>query len=156
MKTALARNGGSAVLESLDGILADEFVLYLKTRNFHWNVEGPQFIELHKLFEAQYTQLSEFVDQIAERSRALGGYALGSAAELLRHATLKEQSGRVPSERDMVSQLAQDHAALSKRLAQTVAACQVSDPGTADLLTGMIEEHDKTAWMLRSLGVERR
>ncbi len=153
MKT-LARP--AAVLEALDGILADEFVLTVKTRNFHWNVEGPRFVELHKLFEEQYARLSEFVDQVAERTRALGGYALGSTVELLKHATLKEQAGRVPSDKEMVSQLALDHAALSKRLAQAVSGCQDSDPGTADLLTGILAEHDKAAWMLRSLGVERR
>ncbi|MBI5202392.1 MAG: DNA starvation/stationary phase protection protein [Elusimicrobia bacterium] len=146
----------AAVLEALDGVLADEFVLYVKTRNFHWNVEGPRFAEFHKLFEAQYGQLSGFVDQVAERSRALGGYALGSAADLLRHASLKEQSGREPSDSEMVSQLAQDHAALSKRLTHAIAACAEADPVTADLLTGIAAEHDKTAWMLRSLGVERR
>lgn len=154
MKTST--HARTVVLEALDGVLADEFILYMKTRNFHWNVEGPRFAELHKLFEVQYAQLSEFVDQVAERSRALGGYALGSAGELLRHASLKEQSGRVPSEREMVAQLAEDHAALSKRLVQAVASCQDSDPGTADLLTGILEEHDKTAWMLRAMGVERR
>ena len=74
------------ILALLDRLLADEYLLYTKTRNFHWNVTGPQFSDLHKFFEAQYELLDGFVDDTAERSRALGGRALGSMAGFLKAA----------------------------------------------------------------------
>src|SRR5262245_20734827 len=83
----------------LNALLADEFVLYTKSRNYHWNVVGPQFSELHKLFETQYEQLDEFVDQVAERARALDGRAYGTLAEFSQHARLKERPGEAPAAR---------------------------------------------------------
>jgi starvation-inducible DNA-binding protein len=87
------REGAVAILNTL---LADEYLLYTKTRNYHWNVVGPQFNDLHKFFEAQYNELNEIIDEVAERSRALGGNAFGTMIEFLKSTRLKEESGYYP------------------------------------------------------------
>src|SRR5439155_8956406 len=87
------RNG---VAQILNGLLADEFLLYTKMRNYHWNVVGPQFNDLHKFFEAQYEEIDDIVDEVAERARALGGRAAGSLGEFARNARLKEPAGDAP------------------------------------------------------------
>lgn len=141
----------STVLTRLDQLLADEHLLTMKTRGFHWNVTGPNFRELHKLFETQYQELAAFVDEVAERSRALEGRALGSNAELLSLARLRERRGPVPSAVDMLAELESDHMALAAFLRKDIEAAQgVGDPGTADLLTGLLRSHEKAAWMLRA------
>jgi starvation-inducible DNA-binding protein len=141
-----------AVVEILSGLLADEFLLYAKTRNFHWNVVGPQFNDLHRFFEAQYEALDEVIDEVAERARALGGRALGTLAEFQKHARLREEPGRVPPAREMLSTLLADHEALIQTLRQDLeaAATRHGDAGTSDFLTGLMERHEKMAWMLRS------
>jgi starvation-inducible DNA-binding protein len=140
------------VIDILNRLLADEVTLYVKTRNFHWNVEGPGFSELHKFFEAQYDELDEIMDEVAERARALGGYAAGSLREFAAAARLKEAKGdRLPS-RDMLAQLLADHETLIRILRSE--AEQVGekhgDAGTEDFLVGLMEQHEKMAWMLRS------
>lgn len=141
----------NAVVAVLNALLADEFVLYAKTRNFHWNVLGLHFHDLHKFFQTQYEQIDDFVDDIAERVRTLGGTPLGSLAEFLKHARLKEASGRLPDARGMVAALLADHEAVVRSLREGVKACERhGDAGTADFLTGLMEEHEKTAWMLRA------
>lgn len=141
------------VLGILKATLADEVVLHIKTRNFHWNVTGPQFHDLHKFFESQYEQLDEFLDDVAERSRSLGGEALGSMAGMLKHARLKEHDGKPKGAMDMVAELLGDHEALIRNLRKDLAAANddLGDAGTGDFLTGLMEEHEKMAWMLRSM-----
>jgi starvation-inducible DNA-binding protein len=143
------REGVVAILNTL---LADEYLLYTKTRNYHWNVVGPQFNDLHKFFEAQYNALNEIVDEVAERARALGGSALGTLAEFLRHTRLKEQPGHYPDERGMIANLLADHEALIRSLRVDLETCveQYHDTGTNDFLTGLMEQHEKMAWMLRA------
>jgi starvation-inducible DNA-binding protein len=143
------REGVVAILNTL---LADEYLLYTKTRNYHWNVVGPQFNDLHKFFEAQYNALNEIVDEVAERARALGGNALGTLAEFLRHTRLKEQPGHYPDERGMIANLLADHEALIRSLRVDLETCveQYHDTGTNDFLTGLMEQHEKMAWMLRA------
>jgi starvation-inducible DNA-binding protein len=139
------------VLALLDRLLADEYLLYTKTRNFHWNVAGPQFNDLHKFFEAQYELLDGFADDTAERSRALGGRALGSMAEFLKAARLRESRGRAPKAAAMLAELLRDHEAVIRSLRADVDECgRLGDQGTADYLTGLMEEHEKAAWMLRA------
>lgn len=139
------------VLHRLDAVLGDEYLLYTKTRNFHWNATGPQFNDLHKFFEAQYDSLDGFVDDVAERSRALGGRALGSMKEFLKAARLKESAGRAPKAPAMLAELLRDHETLIRSLRADVdEAGRLGDQGTADFLTGLMEEHEKMAWMLRS------
>jgi starvation-inducible DNA-binding protein len=139
------------VLALLDHALADEYVLYTKTRNFHWNVEGPRFSELHKFFEAQYELLDEAIDEVAERSRALDGRSMGSMKEFLGKARLKESTELGLVSEDMLSELATDHEILIRSLREGIdKSAAEGDQGTADLLTGLIGRHEKMAWMLRS------
>jgi starvation-inducible DNA-binding protein len=140
------------VVSVLGTLLADEYVLYTKTRNYHWNVVGPQFNDLHKFFEAQYEALDEFIDEVAERSRSLGGRALGTLAEFQQVTRLKEEPGRAPDARTMIGHLLADHEHLVRALRadlQTVLD-EHGDAGTSDFLTGLMEKHEKMAWMLRA------
>lgn len=140
------------VVEQLNPLLADESVLYAKVRNYHWNVTGPQFITLHELFEEHYGKIQEIADDLAERARSLGGRAIGTMKEFLEHSQLKEQPGEYPAAQEMCKRLLADHETVIQRLRKAVAVCEEQDDeGTADMLTGFMEEHTKMAWMLRSL-----
>ncbi len=151
-RIGIADDQRSATVSILNALLADEFVLYTKTRGYHWNVVGPQFSELHKLFETQYEQLDEVIDQVAERARALGGRAFGTLAEFSQHSRLKERPGEAPPAHDMIADLLGDHETLIRQLRQdadTVGG-KYGDTGTNDFLVGLMEDHEKTAWMLRA------
>ena len=143
------RQGVIAILNTL---LADEYLLYTKTRNYHWNVTGPQFNDLHKFFETQYEALDDIVDEVAERARSLGGRAAGSLEEFRKLARLGEDVGKVPAARDMLAALLADHEALARSLRADVDTVtdKHKDTGTADFLTGLLEQHEKMSWMLRS------
>jgi starvation-inducible DNA-binding protein len=136
----------------LAGLLADEYVLYTKTRNYHWNVVGPQFNDLHKFFESQYDALNEVVDEVAERARTLGGPAIGTLAEFVKLARLKEHPGQYPDAKQMIANLVADHEAIVRTLRGDLATAmdKLGDAGTSDFLTGLMEKHEKMAWMLRS------
>lgn len=142
----------TSVAKILATLVADEYVLYTKTRNYHWNVRGPQFHDLHKFFEAQYEELDDIIDGVAERIRALGESAPGTLAEFLQAARLKEQPGKHLSAADMIAQLLADHETVIRQLRkdlETVAA-EHHDAGTNDFLTGLMEKHEHMAWMLRA------
>ena len=140
------------VVAILNTLLADEFLLYTKTRNFHWNVTGPQFNGRHEFFEAQYEALDETIDAVAERARALGGRALGTLDEFRTTARLGEKPGAAPAAREMLGALLADHEALARSLREDITTVndRHHDVGTADFLTGLLEHHEKAAWMLRS------
>jgi starvation-inducible DNA-binding protein len=141
----------SGVVKILNTLLSDEYVLYTKTRNYHWNVTGPQFNDLHKFFEEQYTELSQFVDDIAERARSLGGWALGTLKEFSQHARLSEHPGQYPKAREMIANLLADHETIVRRLRTDLETAEKHhDMGTNDFLTGLMEKHEKMAWMLRA------
>lgn len=148
----LRESSKTKVLGLLDRTLADLSVLSQKTRNFHWNVTGPRFNDLHKFFEGQYEALEGEIDETAERSRALGGRALGSMKELLAKARLKEAvSGRSPSGDAMLAELLRDHESFIRATRVDADACGATgDKGTEDFLVGMLEAHEKMAWMLRA------
>lgn len=139
------------ISSGLAQLLADSSVLYLKTHNFHWNVEGPMFNTLHQMFMEQYTELWNALDLIAERIRALGEYAPGSYKQYAKITSLSE-SEVVPNAKEMIAQLLDGHEAVA-RTARSVfpAAEKAGDEATLDLLTQRIQLHEKTAWMLRSL-----
>ena len=141
-----------AVVDLLNTVLADEYALYTKTRNYHWNVTGPHFNDLHKFFEAQYEELEAFVDEVAERARALGGRAVGSLAEFAKTTRLTEDAGAVTGATEMIRALLGDHETLVRALRADVAATaeRYQDVGTSDFLTGLMEKHEKMAWMLRA------
>ncbi len=148
----LAEKQRAGVVEILNTLLADEFVLYTKTRNYHWNVTGPQFHELHQFFEEQYEALSDIVDEVAERIRALGGEALGTLAEFLKRTRLKEHPGKYPSARAMLENLLNDHETIIRCVREDLETCaeKYRDMGTNDFLTELMQRHEKMAWMLRA------
>jgi starvation-inducible DNA-binding protein len=139
------------VADGLAKLLADSSILYLKTHNFHWNVEGPMFNTLHQMFMVQYTELWNALDLIAERIRALGEYAPGSYKKYAKLTSLTE-SEDVPNATEMIQQLLEGHEAVA-RTARSIfpAAEKAGDEASLDLLTQRIQLHEKTAWMLRSL-----
>lgn len=148
----LTERNGNGVVKILNTLLADEFVLGTRTRNCHWNVTGPHFHDLHKLFESQYDALDEVLDDVAERARSLGGHAVGTLTEFLKLARLKEQPGEYPPAPEMTAELLAGHEAVIRQLRADLEACakKFGDAGTADLLTGLMEQHEKMAWMLRA------
>ncbi len=149
----ISDKGRQAVAKILSSLLADEFVLYAKTRNYHWNVTGPQFSELHKFFEAQYDDLEDFMDDTAERVRQLGVKTPASLAEYLRAARLREHPGTYPPAARMLANLLADHETLVRQLRKDLEACaSLGDMGNSDFLTGLMEKHEKMAWMLRAYG----
>ena len=149
---AIKDNHRSEVSKILNALLANEYLLYTKTRNYHWNITGPQFNDLHKFFEAQYTELNIIVDDVAERTRALGAASHGSMAEFLAHTTLKEAPGKAIGAKISLTNLLLDHEAIIRDLRRDLDLCsnQYGDMGTSDFLTGLMEQHEKMAWMLRS------
>ncbi|MBI1777649.1 MAG: DNA starvation/stationary phase protection protein [Proteobacteria bacterium] len=138
------------VAAALAQVLADTYTLYLKTHAFHWNVEGPHFYALHGMFEGQYKELWAAIDELAERIRALGVKAPASGAALAKLASVAEAQS-VPSALSMVAELHAGHQATLKTIWRALKVAQAEgDEGTADMLIGRIEAHDKTAWTLAS------
>ncbi len=152
MNIGIDEKNSAQVVKILSRVLADEYVLYTKTRGYHWNVTGMQFSELHKFFEAQYTALEEAIDEVAERARSVGGHALGSLQEMLGQKTLEEDTTKGSDAAHMVRSLLHDHESIIKKLRKDLKACdeKYNDMGTSDFLTGLMETHEKMAWMLRS------
>jgi starvation-inducible DNA-binding protein len=147
--TAEQREGAAGIL---NGLLADEHVIYIKSRNFHWNVTGPEFHDLHEVFEEQYEQIAETIDEIAERVRALGETPLGSMAEFLAATRLKEATG-ARTAGEMIAELTADHEALIRRMREDLETIgeKFHDAGNQDAITGWMKQHEKMAWMLRSM-----
>ncbi|MCL2829614.1 MAG: DNA starvation/stationary phase protection protein [Betaproteobacteria bacterium] len=139
------------ISEGLAHLLADSFVLYVKTHGFHWNVTGPMFQTLHVLFETHYTELWAALDQIAERIRSLGVFAPGSYKGLIAPSSIEEENG-VPKAKDMIRQLVAGQEAVTRTARKVFSLAEkVGDQPTADLLTQRMQVHEKNAWMLRSL-----
>ena len=149
--TGISAKDRAAIAQGLARLLADSYVLYLKTHSFHWNVEGPMFQTLHQMFMAQYTEIWNAIDPIAERIRALGHYAPGSYRQYVKLASVKESEG-VPKAMQMVRELIAGQEAVA-RTARAVLplADGANDQPTLDLLTQRLDIHEKNAWMLRSL-----
>ena len=142
------------IAAGLSRLLADNFTLYLKTHNFHWNVTGPMFRTLHIMFEEQYNELWTANDVIAERIRSLGVFAPATFKEFSRLATIKEEDG-VPQALQMVRQLVDGHETAARTARGVLETAEnASDAPTADLMTERLQVHEKTAWMLRSLLAE--
>ena len=139
------------VIKLLSVNLANEVTLYTKTRNFHWNVSGNSFMELHVLFENQYKQLEEAIDKVAERIGKLGGKAIGTMQEFLELKTLSESPNVYPSQKEMTKQLLSDHETIIVKLREDVDLCAETykDAVTTDFLTGLMEQHETIAWTLR-------
>jgi starvation-inducible DNA-binding protein len=139
------------IADGLSRVLADTYSLYLKTHNFHWNVEGPMFNTLHLMFQEQYTELWNALDAIAERIRSLGYPAPGTYKAFAKLASIDETDG-VPEAMEMVRLLVKGHEAVARTAREAFGAVdKASDESSADLLTQRLQVHEKTAWMLRSL-----
>jgi starvation-inducible DNA-binding protein len=139
------------IADGLGRVLADTYMLYLKTHAFHWNVEGPMFNTLHVMFMEQYTELWNAVDSVAERIRALGFPAPGTYSEFSTLTSIEETPGS-PKALQMVRLLVAGHETLARTLRSVFPVAEkASDESTVDLLTQRLQVHEKTAWMLRSL-----
>ncbi len=132
-------------------VLSDEMTLYIKTRKFHWNVAGESFMELHKLFEAQYTEIELIVDAVAERIGKLGGKAIGTMNEFTLLSRIIEHPNKYPVQKAMISELLSDHETLIEELRKDIDVCanENHDAGSADMLTSIMQQHETTAWILR-------
>jgi starvation-inducible DNA-binding protein len=138
------------VAEGLKKLLADSYTLYLQTHNFHWNVTGPQFRELHLMFEEHYTELATAVDVIAERIRTLGVVAPGTYKAFASLSSIEEVEG-VPAAEEMVQMLTQGHEKVVKTSREVLRIAQdAGDESTASLVSDRMRVHEKTAWMLRA------
>jgi starvation-inducible DNA-binding protein len=147
----ISQKNRQAVALALNKLLADEHILYNKTRNYHWSIEGPSFMEFHKLYESQYTALAETIDQIAERIRTIGHFAEGRLKELIKLASLEEPEAPT-NQAEQIKNLEADHETIIHNLRKLIKDFdeKYKDAGSADFVTGLLKDHEKMAWMLRS------
>ena len=140
------------VVKALMALLADEYVLYTKMRNYRWNVVGPHFSDLHKVFESQHEERDDIVDEVAKRAPAVGGHAIETLQEYTRQARVKEHPAHDPASREMLVDLLGDHETIIRQLREDVqmTAEKYHDVGTSDFLTGILEQHERISWMLRA------
>ncbi len=151
MNTGISKEETMKIASGVSSVLADTYTLYLMTQNFHWNVSGPRFYELHKMFEDEYRELAESVDEIAERIRALGVKAPGTFKEFLEATSLKEPKSDLDANK-MVEKLLEGHETIACKAREVIhMASAVNDEATVDLLASRIKSHEKTTWMLRNV-----
>ncbi|NDD59459.1 MAG: DNA starvation/stationary phase protection protein [Chlamydiae bacterium] len=150
IQVGLTEQNRTRVAEDLASLLADTYAVYLKTQNFHWNVTGPEFYSLHVLFEKQYTELAENIDEVAERIRALGHFIEGSFSAFKERSAIADET-KMKVAKEMVAELVRNHEIVirsARNLSQI--AEDENDPATVDLLGRKLNMHEKMAWMLRS------
>ena len=154
MKTniGISETNAAEVAHELSKLLADEFVLYTKARNAHWNVEGPDFINKHLFFETQYNELADIVDNVAERIRQLGHYAPATLGAYLELTELTEVHRQRNDGIGFIKELLEDHEHIIFTLRKHIEAFarHNHDEGTSDFITGLMEKHEKMAWFLRA------
>ena len=152
LNIGLSQEQRQSIIELLNITLSDLYLLLIKTKKYHWDVVGPQFRTLHELWKEHYESLTENVDATAERVRMLGGYPVGTAKGFLELTTLTEHPGDLPTPNEMIERLVVDHEQIIRNLRKQVNQCSEAfgDVGTADFLTGLMEEREEMAWMLRS------
>ncbi len=140
-----------AVAILLNTLLSDETVLYMKTRNYHWNLEGDNFIELHKLYESQYKELEEIIDEIAERIRYLGHFAEARLKDFLKSTRLAEED-YTSNQKVQLKNLLSDHESIIINIRKEIDVIdeKYKDAGTTDFVTGIMKQHEKIAWFIRS------
>lgn len=140
-----------AVALILNKVLANEFILYTKTRNYHWNIESPSFMEMHKFLENQYTELAILIDEVAERVRKIGHYAEARLKDFIKLADLVEQE-YTDNQNQQIKNLLDDHETMARNIRNHIETVEEKhkDLGTADFLTGVLKQHESMAWMLRS------
>lgn len=150
--TGISSDHSNKIAHVLCSALADEFLLYTKTRNAHWNVEGSDFYSKHTFFESQYEQLDETMDIVAERIRTIGHYAPARLSEFVRLTRLSEQPVENNDSLTFINLLLEDHESIIIHLRENINlfARELDDAGTSDFITGLMETHEKMAWMLRA------
>ena len=151
MNTGITEKNRTAEALALNSLLARELSLAAKTKKFHWNVTGPNFGDLHRFFDEQYSTLQTYSDDTAERIRALGKFAIGEPSEIV-ELNPQNISSKVLNASEMLQELLHAHEAIIRelRLLAVDAQEKYTDIGTADFLTGLLEGHEKMAWMTRS------
>ena len=139
------------VVNILNVLLADEHILYTKTRNYHWNYEGDNFMEIHKFYEGQYDELAEIIDEVAERIRMLGHFPEGRLKDFLRITRLPEQD-YTSDQAEQLRNLLADHESIIISIRKVVDKIgeTYKDAGTMDFVTGIMQQHEKMSWMIRS------
>jgi starvation-inducible DNA-binding protein len=139
-----------SAIADLNVMLANLYVLQVKTKKAHWDLVGPQFMTLHKLLQQHYELLDESTDAIAERIRMLGGYPIGTVRGFLELSSIQEHPGEVVKATQAVSDLLEDHELMARESLKSVQRWSSIEPATADLFTDLLKHHQKTAWELRS------
>jgi starvation-inducible DNA-binding protein len=147
----ISEANSKAVALILNQLISDEQVLFAKTRNYHWNIESPSFMELHKFYEGQYTELAETIDEIAERVRKIGHYAEGRLKDYLKLANL-EEGEYTNDQQTQLKNLLDDHETIIRGIRGHISKVEDDhkDLGTADFLTGLLKQHEQWAWMIRA------
>ena len=148
----ISQKNRQSVSMELSKLLADEFLLYTKTRNAHWNVEGSDFHAMHLFFESQYEELDEIMDSVAERIRAIGHYAPATLKSYLKLTHLSEYESDANTSSDFIKELLSDHESIIEFIRGKIGPFTdtFKDAGTSDFITSLMETHEKMAWMLRS------
>lgn len=147
----ISEKNSKAVALLLNKLLANEFVLYTKTRNYHWNIESPSFMEMHKFLENQYNELAEIVDAVAERVRKIGHFAEGRLKDFIKLTDL-EEGAYTDEQAKQIANLLDDHETIVRTLREHIEEVEdkYKDVGTSDFMTGVLKQHESMAWMLRA------
>jgi starvation-inducible DNA-binding protein len=152
MATTTIKEDKIEISELMKEVLADQFVLYAKARNYHWNVTGPYFFSLHDVFEKIYDELAEDIDSVAERIRALGSKSPGTLKEFLSLSTLHEEPGKYPDHVSMVQNIVNDFETITEKINSAASKMQneYKDEVSASMFYGLAEKYQKTVWVLES------
>lgn len=149
--TKISDQNNEVVVTFLNLLLADEYVLYTKTRTAHWNIDGENYFELHVFLENQYNTLDIMIDEIAEQIRSLGHFALGSLKDFLSIAQMSDDNNNFNNSGEIFETLRNDHETIISTIQHEIVPIskQFEDIATASFLTGLLEQHKKMAWMFR-------
>ncbi|HQA73731.1 MAG: DNA starvation/stationary phase protection protein [Flavobacterium sp.] len=150
-KIGLPKKDLTKSIDDLTVLLANEMILYVKTRKFHWNISGNSFMELHKLFEQHYNSLAKTADEVAERISALGGNAIGSMKNFLKHGEIEENTKDSNTQKQMLDELLEDHQKTMVQIRKAIDEIgdKSNDVVTEDFLTGILKMHENISWQLR-------
>ncbi len=150
-KIGLPKKDLTKSIDNLTPLLANEMLLYVKTRKFHWNISGNSFMELHKLFETHYDLLEKTADEVAERISALGGKAIGSMKDFIKHGQIEENTDTANTQKQMLDELMNDHEIVVVQIRKSINEIgeKTDDVVTDDFLTGILKIHENISWQLR-------